>query len=127
FESIEDLHARVRLDAEKLRSIARSGALVDLASDSRGALWEVGVVVRRRPAGRRDEPSLFDMPAVLPADLPELPELTLKDRLTWDYESHGASRIHPMTLYRRSLNEMEIRPIDTCYAFGRYFRNKLPD
>lgn len=127
FASIEDLHARLRLDVEKLRSIAKSGALDGLASDSRGALWEVGVVARRRPAGRQDAPSLFDMPAVLPADLPELPALTLKDRLTWDYESHGASRIHPMTLYRRSLNEMEIRSIETCYAFGRYFRKRLPD
>ncbi len=127
FESIEDLHARVRLDVTKMRSIARSGALDGIAGDSRGALWEVGVVSRRRPAGKEDEPSLFDMPAVLPADLPELAELSLQDRLSWDYESHGASRIHPMTLYRRSLNEMEIRPIETCYAFGRYFRKKLPD
>jgi DNA polymerase III alpha subunit len=45
--------------------------------------------------------------------------LSQDERLSWDYETHHAARVHPMTLTRRTLNELEIRPISLCYSLGR--------
>ncbi|NNE35137.1 MAG: hypothetical protein HKN13_07880 [Rhodothermales bacterium] len=64
--------------------------------------------------------TLFEMQAVEEADIPELPELETHERLSWDYQTHDAARSHPMALIRRTLNELEIRTIETCYRLGRY-------
>jgi error-prone DNA polymerase len=124
FRSIQDFYERIVLDADTLRSLARSGALDAVAKgDSRSTLWQVGLLVRRaetRPVARRPEQaSLFTPPAFSPLDLPELIALGDLERLSWDYESHSAARQHPMGLVRRKLSAMEIRPISTCYAFGQ--------
>jgi len=42
------------------------------------------------------------------------------ERLSWDLQTHAAARRHPMTLLRRTLQDLEIRTVDTCYRFGRY-------
>ena len=57
-------------------------------------------------------------------DIPDLPPLTASERLSWDYRTHGAARVHPMTLARRQLAELEVRPIETCYRFGRTVRTQ---
>jgi error-prone DNA polymerase len=121
FESVEDLYRRVPLGQSAFEGLARSGALDALASSSRGALWEIGLLQRRigRP-GRQAQARLFDVPAVRPADVPDLPSLTTAERYQWDYETHGAARRHPMTLRRRALQDLEVRPIATCDRFGRY-------
>lgn len=121
FESIEDLFMRVPINAEALRSMAQAGALDPLAGSSRRALWEIGLLERRLGTpGRRPTPALFDLPTIDEADIPNLPELPIQERLSWDLQTHGAARIHPMSLVRRTLNELEIRTIDTCYRLGRY-------
>ena len=121
FTSVEDFYRRVPLEEDALRSLARSGAFDAFAGDSRKALWEVGLLLRSPvPRGRQGTPELFKVQAFTEADIPDLLELTAQDRLSWDYETHGAGRMHPMTLMRRTLNELEIRSIETCYRFGRY-------
>lgn len=117
--TVQDFYERVALDVDLFDNIARSGALDDLAGNARRALWEVGLLDRRfANAGSR--PSLlFDMPAFSEEDVPDLPALTTEERFAWDYQTHGAARAHPMTLVRRTLNDFEIRTIDTCWGLGR--------
>ncbi len=121
FSSVEDLYTRVAMDIDAFESLARAGALDDIAGSSRGALWEVGVLHQRLGApGQCLAPSLFDQPVVGAEDCPELPALTESERLSWDVQMHAAARRHPMTLLRRTLQDLEIRTVDTCYRFGRY-------
>lgn len=121
FTSVEDLYRRVALSIDAFEALARAGALDELSSGSRGALWEIGLLRRRvgRP-GRRAQHKLFDLRAVRPEDVPDLPALTDAERYQWDYQTHAAARRHPMTLRRRALQELEVRPIETCQRFGRY-------
>ena len=132
FTSVEDFYRRVPLEEDTLRSLARSGAFDEihqaqerdarLRKASRRALWEVGLLLRSPvPRGRPSSRELFEVRSFSEADIPDLPELTPATRLSWDYETHGSAREHPMTLMRRTLNELEIRPIETCYRIGRYF------
>jgi error-prone DNA polymerase len=51
---------------------------------------------------------------ILPEDIPELSELSSEERLSWDYQTHGSARLHPMTLSRRALSMLEVRTIETC-------------
>ncbi len=121
FDSVEDLYRRVPLEIDHFRNLARSGSLDRLAGSSRRALWQVGLLNRRHgKSGVAPTPALFDMPAVVEIDIPDLPELTTPERLSWDYQTHGAARSHPMALIRRTLNELEVRTIETCYRLGRY-------
>ncbi len=121
FRSVEDLYTRVPLDIDAFRSLARSGALDKLAGSSRRALWEVGLLARRGVvSGAKPTAALFDIPVISEADIPDFPPLTTPQRLSWDYQTHGAARSHPMALIRRTLNELEVRPIETCYRLGRY-------
>ena len=119
FLSVEDLATRVLLDRRVLDTLARSGALDDLAGNSRDALWQVGVAANRLQA-RGDQPetsTLFDMPLILPEDLPELQPLTPAERLSWDYKTHGAGRTHPISLARRQLTDLHIQPIEACFRY----------
>jgi len=118
--SVRDFYERVDLSIDHFRNIARSGALDELAGDSRKALWEVGLLHRSvGQPGRRPTAALFDLPPFTDEDIPDLPNLTQDERLSWDYETHHAARVHPMILARRTLNELEIRPISLCYSLGR--------
>lgn len=121
FESVEDFYKRVQLDSDALEQLARSGALDQVSGSSRKALWEVGVLQERvGPAGTvREQPTLFETPMVSDDDIPNLPELEPSERLGWDLETHRAARRHPLTLSRRALQDLEVRPIETCYRFGR--------
>lgn len=119
FKSVEDFYLRSPIDRAAVETIARSGALDGLTKDSRTALWEVGVLANKHgPAGERSaQHSLFNHSIIGPDDLPDLPGLNIDDRLSWDYLAHGSARLHPMLLVRRSLNALEIRPIETCFRF----------
>jgi error-prone DNA polymerase len=110
---------RVPLDRDAFESIARSGALDDFSEDSRTALWEVGVLFGKLgQAGQQSaQQTFFNTPIVTGEDIPSLPPLTDDERLSWDFMTHRAARTHPMVLARRSLQELEIRPVETCYCF----------
>ena len=121
FQSVEDLYTRVAMDINAFQSLARAGAMDGIAGSSRGALWEVGVLNERLGApGERMAPTLFNQPVVADEDVPYLPSLSESERLSWDLQTHAAARRHPMTLLRRTLQDLEIRTVDTCYRFGRY-------
>lgn len=112
FASVEDLV--VRLDdvpRDTLECIAMAGAMQQLEADSRRAAWIVGVV-RGRQRKSVQEP-LFALPMLHAEDIPALPELRAQERLAYDYIMQGAARVHPMTLYRRSMMSLEIRTIET--------------
>ena len=120
FESVEELASRVWLPRDVLDPLARSGALDTLAGDSRRALWEVGVLSRRLE-GRRIGPQqqaenrFIDTPVLSADDIPELPELSRAERLSWDYKTQSSSRVHPIILARRYLNDLNIQPIESIY------------
>jgi len=115
FLSVEDLARRVDLPQDSLDAMARSGALDELAGSSRQALWEIGVLVRRRSLEPSRDKTLFDMPLIEAADIPELPDLSPAERLSWDYKTQSASRAHPIILARRTLSDMGIPPVESCY------------
>jgi len=131
FDSVEDLFERVPMSRKALEAIARSGALDPFTGDSRRALWQVGILLREgstRPQSHA-APSLFESalgaaPTLAAGDLPNLPPLPEADRLVWDLATHEAPRRHTMTLWRRRLSQVEVRPIETCYRLGRYRRLK---
>jgi DNA polymerase III alpha subunit len=127
FTSVEDFYRRVGLERDVLESIARSGALDPIAGDSRTALWQIGILLRRLPPNPQSQIAgsmnptpqlpLLELPALTTSDVPRLPELDERERLSWDYQMHGAARYHPMVLLRRMLTDLEVRTIDTCYRF----------
>lgn len=115
FVSVEDLYVRSGAPYDALQGLALSGALDEVSKNSRTALWELGVVARRHHRGNGAQQTLFDMPLIDAEDIPQLPPMKAQERLAYDYTSHGAARVHPMTLYRRSLNDLEIRTIETAF------------
>jgi len=122
FRDVEELWERWPLGVPELRELAHGGGLDELvAGDARRALWLLGVLeTRLGPPGRARATSLFDAPVVdEEADVPALRALAADERLTWDYHAQGAARAHPMGLIRRSLAELEIRPLSACYPLGR--------
>jgi error-prone DNA polymerase len=115
YKSVEELYQRVKMPRDALDNLAKSGALDSIANSSRGAMWDIGVLARRlESVGDPGKPDLFDLPVVTPPDVPELPDLSMAERLTWDYQTHHAGRIHPLSLIRRALGEFDILPIATC-------------
>jgi error-prone DNA polymerase len=115
FTSVEDVYVRSGAPYDALEGLAISGALDGLSKNSRTALWELGVVARRHTYEHTAQCSLFDIPLVDSEDIPQLPPMKAQERLAYDYQSHGSARVHPMTLYRRTLNDMEIRTIETVF------------
>ncbi len=114
FISVEDFVRRIDAHRDVIECIARSGALDAMAVDARDALWQAGVALNRRSLIPKEQ-TLFDLPLVQDLDIPRLPELLSTERLAWDYTTHHSARVHPMTLYRRMLNDLEVRTIETCY------------
>lgn len=116
FTSVEDLVTRVEIHREALESIALSGALDALEGDARQALWKAGIALKRkRPQVERAQMLFGDLPLINEHDIPPLPKIKARERLAYDYISHGAARVHPMTMYRRMLNDLEVRTIETVH------------
>lgn len=112
FSSVEDAVVRLStVPRDALESLAMAGALQVLEPDSRRAAWIVGVVRQRH--NQAIQSPLFTLPLVTELDIPSLPTLRAQERLAYDYIMQGAARIHPMTLYRRSMISLEIRQIET--------------
>jgi error-prone DNA polymerase len=112
FTSVEDLVRRCDVHADVFDALALSGALDTVAGGSRSALWQARVALRRVQR-YSIQGTLFDEPLILPEDVPPLPPLRAPERLSFDYRTHGAARVHPMTLYRRALHDLEVRTIAT--------------
>lgn len=116
FAGIEDFYRRVPLARDTFNALAQSGALDALAGDARHALWDIGIVANRiGQSGREAEETLFTLPAITQEDIPDLPELTQRERVTWDLATHSSARVHPVSLVRRQLNDWEVRPIRALF------------
>lgn len=110
FIDVNDIVQRLRaVPRDILEQIALSGALDIWEPDTRRAVWMVGVLSQRVQSGPTP---LLPVTHIHEDDLPALPAIRAQERLAYDYISHGAARVHPMTLYRRLLTDLEIRPID---------------
>lgn len=123
FTSVEDVVLRVDVHSDVLEAMALSGAMDNISDNARKALWEVGVGVRRKSAVKKTpeyaaQSVLFDLPLISAEDVPPLPAMKAQERLAYDYRTHGAARIHPMVLYRRSLTDMGIHPVSTCHKLN---------
>lgn len=115
FKSTEDLISRVWLPRDVLDALAKAGTLDSLANNSRKALWETGVLAQRCKPTPHDVASLIDVPTLSEKDIPQLPALTQAEQLSWDYKTQSAGRMHPITLARRHLNDLDIQPINSIY------------
>lgn len=132
FTSVEDLYMRTHVDMDALEQLALAGAMDNLAGSSRKALWELGILQRRASARKNSQQqgTLFELNHIADEDVPILPPLRAQERLAYDYRSHGSARIHPMTLYRRTLTDLEVRPIETAFLWNideSAPRTKLPE
>jgi error-prone DNA polymerase len=98
FASVADLKDRVTLSADALRSLAEIGALNDLTSDRRTALWQV-----ERPSA----PGLWRQPAVTEANPEEKSPLKPMDAFERVAADYSVMRLttgpHPMALIRDRL------------------------
>jgi error-prone DNA polymerase len=117
FANVEDLVLRLPdVPVNALESLALSGALSSLEPDARRAMWIIGVVRKRQL--RSSSEMLFTESYIHEDEIPDLPELRAQERLAYDYITHGSARVHPMTLYRRRMNSMEIRSIETVHRMS---------
>ncbi len=57
------------------------------------------------------------MPLLSEEDIPGLPDLSAAERLSWDYKTHGAARLHPVVLARRALDDLEVLSIQAACRF----------
>lgn len=57
------------------------------------------------------------MPLLTEEDIPSLPDLTASERLSWDYKTHGAARVHPVVLARRALDDLGVLSVQAASRF----------
>ena len=113
FQSVEDFVMRVVIPRDNLDALARAGTFDSICESSRRALWEAGVLDRRHESYQKKD-TLFAMPLLSEDDVPDLPELTASERLSWDYQTHGASRLHPVVLARRALDDLGVLTVQSA-------------
>lgn len=123
YRDLEDLWRRAAVSVDTMRGLAKAGTLDGLvAGDQRRALWEVGVLARRLGVpGRIEEQTTLALhtgPVVAPDDVPALAPLRQAERVSWSLAMTGAAEVHPMTLARRVLMDLEVRPIATAWPLG---------
>ena len=123
FKNLEDLFYRVTIPRKSLDGLARAGALDSLTGSSRRALWEVGVMAQRLDA--LHIPAFLPPPLIATDEIPQLPQLTQRERILWDLKSHKAGRLHPLSLIRRQLNHLGAQTIQTCYRIAA-IKNQEP-
>ena len=112
FLSVEDLYCRVKLDHDQFRALAVAGALDELATDRREALWEVGVLEQRHGMpGKLASARLFGECIMTDEYLPQLPRLEPSEKLSWDLQSTGSSNTHPVAAARSTLNALCVSSI----------------
>lgn len=117
YRNVEDLVLRLPdVPVNALESLALSGALSSIEPDARRAMWIIGVVRKRQL--RSTSAMLFTESYIHEDEIPDLPQLRAQERLAYDYITHGSARVHPMTLYRRRMNSMEIRSIETVHRMS---------
>ena len=96
FRSLADFRKRTRFDRDELRQLASIGALNTLATDRRGALWQVERML--------DPDDLFAGLEEADTELSPLEIMTYLERLQADYQGTGVTvGSHPMRAIRDQL------------------------
>jgi error-prone DNA polymerase len=99
FTDLPDLCRRARLPRPVIENLIRSGTLDSLGTERRSLLWQLGSL------DYREEEMDIDIPVVEA----ELPRLTEREGMGWDYELLGlAPGDHVMRLYRTRLAEQGV-------------------
>ncbi len=102
---VKDLYERLAIDRDTLEALARAGAF-DSLQERRDALYQIGALVHIEPPAQK--PMLFALP-----ETPRLPELTIREQVTWDYGLIGLNEwgVHPVDLIRQQLLYLGATPM----------------
>ncbi len=105
YSGVKDLFERMAIDRNTLEALARAGAF-DSLQERRDALYQIGALVHTQPV------ALKPMLSALP-DTPPLPELNVKEQVTWDYRLKGLNEwgVHPVDLMRQQLLALGATPM----------------
>jgi len=100
FASLDELHARLGLDAGAMAALSEAGAFEALAGERRSALWHT------RGLASADSGTLFDAEA---ERSPRFVPLTPSEEIGWDYaSSHHSARGHPLAPLRDELRAQRL-------------------
>jgi error-prone DNA polymerase len=96
FTSVREVAGRCRLRGDELEALAQVGAFASLGQTRRSALWQVSALDGRRPRlAQAMQPDAGPSP---------LPEMTLLERYTADFQGAGLTvGTHPLVTRRREL------------------------
>ena len=105
YGGVKDLYERIRVDRDVLEALARAGAF-DGLQERRDALYQIAALSNLQP------PAAKPMLSALP-ETPPLPELSVKEQVTWDYRLKGLSEwgVHPVDLVRQQLLSLGATPM----------------
>jgi len=96
YTSLDDFYARTRLGREAVENLVMVGVFDFLHVPRRQLLWQLGILVQQPPDA---------MPLSLPLPEVRLPEMTLVDEVSADYQVQGLSaRHHPMEVFRSNID-----------------------
>jgi len=112
YAGVKDLYERLAIDRNTLEALARAGAF-DGLQERRDALYQIGALVHTQPA------ALKPMLSALP-DTPLLPELGIREQITWDYRLKGLNEwgVHPVDLMRQQLLALGAVPMVRLPPYG---------
>lgn len=105
YSGVRDLYERLAIDRDTLEAVVRAGAF-DGLQERRDALYQVSALVHTQPPAQK--PVLSALP-----DTPPLPELTVRERVAWDYrlKSFNEWGVHPVDLMRQQLLALGATPM----------------
>ena len=112
FVSIEDVFRRMALPRDALVSLGKGGALDSITGGRRQAIWEIGLMFNRQHL--LEQPKLFSGSIYATEDFPDFPDLLLQEKMVWDLRTQRTSIIHPLSFFRRHLNEFSVKTIESC-------------
>ena len=97
YSGARDLYERLALPRDTLEALARAGAF-DSLQERRTTLYQIGALVNLQPPAQK--PLLSALP-----DTPPLPELGVREQVTWDYRLKSLNEwgVHPVDLMRQQL------------------------
>ena len=61
-----------------------------------------------------EQPKLFSTPIFPIEDFPDFPDLLLQEKMVWDLRTQRTATIHPLSFFRRYLNEFSVKTIESC-------------
>jgi error-prone DNA polymerase len=100
YSSLSDFYTRTGLDREAMENLILAGAFDFLGAPRRQLLWQARTLGQQPPHA---------IPLQLPVPPVRLPEMTLADEVSADYQVQGLSaRHHPMEVFRAQLSRAKI-------------------